>query len=122
MTHRLAVILFAVGVLLLGSPDAVAQQKKKTATPPAATQTKETPPPTPAKSWGMLRDFLAKYKGQLTTLGTLKQVEGDFFSVIDDEIETLYPLSAIREIKVLKIEASDDPDDEPQPKLAIRLH
>ncbi len=121
MTPRSFILLCAAGVLVLASTDGLAQ-KKKTTTKPATTQTTAQVAPAPSKSWSTMRDFLSKYKGEITTLGVLQQVEADYFSVNDDGTEILYPLTAIRDIRVLKVEMTDDQDEEPHPKLSIRLH
>lgn len=132
-TMRFAITIAAVACFVaLGSGDAWAQ-KKKAATPapaPAAAapvvQEKVTTPAPPAKSGLMMRDVLARFKGQLTTLGKLKQVEVDCFIVVDDGSEIIYPLSSIASLKVLKPAEKDEDEDEeeaePVPTLEIKLH
>jgi hypothetical protein len=46
-------------------------------------------------------------------------VESDYIVVEDDGVEIVYPVSAIRSIKVLKVE--EENADEKSPKLEIKL-
>lgn len=117
---RILVMIVALGALTLAvsSNDAVAQ-KKKPATPPAAEQRTPASQAGIGKSGGSLKDLLTHYKGELTTIGVLKQVESDYIVVEDDGVEIVYPVSAIRSIKVLKVE--EENADEKPPKLEIRL-
>ena len=40
-----------------------------------------------------MKDLLTHYKGELTTIGVLKQVESDYIVVEDDGIEIIYPVA-----------------------------
>ena len=60
-----------------------------------------------------------KFKGELTTIGVLKQVEADYIVVEEEGVDIIYPVAAIRSIKILK--AEEESGDEPSPKLEIKL-
>jgi hypothetical protein len=118
---RILVMIVALGALTLAvsSSDAVAQKKKPATPPPAAEQRTPASQAGIGKSGSSLKDLLAHYKGELTTIGVLKQVESDYIVVEDDGVEIVYPVSAIRSIKVLKVE--EENAEEKSPKLEIRL-
>jgi len=119
---RFLVMILALGALTLavGAGDAIAQKKKAATPPPAAAEQKTSVQQTvPAKSGSTLRDLLLRFKGELTTIGVLKQVEADYIVVEEEGVETIYPVSAIRSVKKLKVE--EESDDEPSPKLEIKL-
>lgn len=114
------VLIFAALVVVLGSTDALAQKKKAVTPPPAAEpQRPAAPPQVTGKSGGLLKDVLVRFKGEHTTLGVLKQVEMDYIIVDEDGTETIYPITAIRSLRVLKID--EDNTDEAAPKLEIKL-
>lgn len=119
----LAALLAAVMlILLMSTTDTFAQKKKTTPAKPQAA-TEQTPPAPSQSSHRMgntLKDLLMKYKGELTTLGVLTQVEGDYFVVEEEGTPVIHPYSAIRSIKMIKPE-EDREEDEPAPKLDIRL-
>lgn len=124
-------VIVAVGILLTGTQCTYAQ-KKKTTTTKTPTTTQQTPPPasqsTP-KMGNSLKDLLGKFKGELTTLGVLKQVEFDYFTVEEEGTLVMYPMSTIKSIKVIKPpepsaeeeEEEEAEEPEPMPKLDIRL-
>jgi len=85
----LGVILICASVLVVVGP-ATAQKSKKAQTTPVAQNT--------------LRDVLARYQGQTTNLGVLKEVAGDYFAVEEEGATALHPLSAIQSFKILKPE------------------
>jgi len=126
------VIVTVFMLLMMGMHDAYAQKKKTTTTKPSTT-TQQTPPPasqSAPKMGNSLKDLLGKYKGELTTLGVLKQVEFDYFTVDDEGTLVTYPMNTIKSIKVIKPErpsAEEEEDEEeaeepePVPKLDIRL-
>ncbi|MBP1656956.1 MAG: hypothetical protein H6Q31_1557 [Bacteroidetes bacterium] len=125
------VIVTVCMLLLAGMQDAYAQ-KKKTTTTKAPTTTQQTPPPasqSAPKMGNSLKDLLGKFKGELTTLGVLKQVEFDYFAVEEEGTLVMYPMSTIKSIKVIKPaeppaeeEAEEEAEEpEPMPKLDIRL-
>ena len=119
---RFLVMILALGALTLavGAGDAIAQKKKAATPPPAAAEQKTSVQQTvPAKSGSTLRDLLLRFKGELTTIGVLKQVEADYIVVEEEGVETIYPVSAIRSVKKVKVE--EESDDEPSPKLEIKL-
>ena len=129
------VIVTVFMLLMMGMHDAYAQKKKTTTTtkPKTTTQQTPTPPPSqiPSKMGNSLKDLLGKYKGELTTLGVLKQVESDYFTVEDEGTLVMYPMNTIKSIKVIKPEQpsaeeeedeeEDEEEPEPMPKLDIRL-
>lgn len=84
--------------LLAGSISPLnAQGKKKDA---AAQQV-------PGKSGGTIREVLQKIQGQMTNLGTLTRITGDYV-VFENEGDTLmYPLSALQVVKFLKTEEGE---------------
>jgi len=120
-------VIVAAFMLLAVAQDASAQKKKAAPPkPPAATeQTASAPSPMPPRMGNSLKDLLMKFKGELTTLGVLKQVEVDYFSVEDEGTLVIYPMSMIRSIKVVKpAESSEEEqqeEQEPTPKLEIHL-
>ncbi|MBP1690685.1 MAG: hypothetical protein H6Q32_37 [Bacteroidetes bacterium] len=129
-----AILAALVLLLLMSANDSLAQKKKAPAkSTPTATQQSTTPAPPPAgKQGGTIKDLLVKYKGQLTTLGVLKQVEWDYFVVEEDGAEIIHPISDIKSIKIMKIEKepadeeksdeeSEEESEEELPKLDIRL-
>jgi hypothetical protein len=121
-TSRFAVVIlvFIALVVALGSSDAYAQKKKPVTPPPAAEQQRPAQPPQiSGKSAGTLKDVLMRFKGEHTSIGILKQVEMDYIVVDEDGTEIMYPIAAIRSLKVLKIE--EDNQDEAAPKLEIKL-
>lgn len=118
---RFLVMIVALGALTLavGTGDAIAQKKKATP-PPAAAEQKTTPTQTvTGRSGNTLKDVLVKFKGELTTIGVLKQVEADYIVVEEEGVDIIYPVAAIRSIKILKTE--EESGDEPSPKLEIKL-
>ena len=61
----------------------------------------------PGKSGGTMREVLQKLQGQMTNLGTLARVTGDYV-VFENEGDTLmYPLSAVQVVKFLKAEEGE---------------
>jgi hypothetical protein len=93
---RLLSILFAATLMatVLAVP-ATAQKKS----PPK----KEVAPP-PQRQTG-IKEILSQYIGKMTTLGTLKKVESDYFVFEEDGNTSYHPLSTLHTIKLVK-----DPD------------
>jgi hypothetical protein len=117
-----SVIILMLGVLIVafGPADAFAQKKKAATPPPAAEQQRPAPPPqVTGKSGSTVKDVLLRFKGEHTSIGILKQVESDFIVVDEDGTETMYPIAAIRSLRILKLD--DDNHDETAPKLEIKL-
>jgi len=115
-------LLLAVTVfMLMSAQDAYAQKKKVPAKPdPVVERTPSAAPQTGGKTGNTLKDMLMKFKGELTTIGVLKQVEFDYFVVEEEGTMTIHPISAISSIKILKPEEGGDEEEE-SPKLDIRL-
>lgn len=121
-SSRFAVIVLMLVALavVFGSAEALAQKKKAVTPPPAAEpQRPATPPQVSGKSGAMMKDILARFKGEHTTMGILKQVEADYIVVDEDGTETIYPIAAIRSLRILKVD--EDNQDENPPKLEIKL-
>lgn len=119
----LTALLAAVMLILLMSTTDTFAQKKKTAPTKSGAATVQTPPAAPQSTQKMgntLRDLLVKYKGELTTLGVLTQVEADYFVVEEDGTSVIHPYFTIASIKMVKPEEERD-EEEPAPKLDIRL-
>ena len=119
---RFLVMIIALGALTLaaGTGDAIAQKKKAATPPPAAAEQKASTTQTvTGRSGSTLKDFLVRFKGELTTIGVLKQVEADYIVVEEEGSDTIYPIAAIRSVKTLKTE--EESGDEPSPKLEIKL-
>jgi hypothetical protein len=118
---RILVMIVALSALTLAvsSSDAIAQKKKPATPPPAAEQRNQASQSGIGKSGGTLKDLLMHHKGEMTSIGVLKQVESDYIVVEDDGVEIVYPVSAIRSIKVLKVE--EENPEEKSPKLEIKL-
>ncbi len=125
MKHsRFAVAMFATlaVLLLMGTGETLAQKKKTPAKPTeqtAAPAAQPAPSPSAVRLGGTIKDLLVKYKGELTSLGVLTQVESDYFIAEEDGKPVVHPISTIRWIKILKVE--EDADEEDSPKLDIRL-
>lgn len=116
----LIMLMLVALVVAFGSADALAQKKKAVTPPPAAEpQRPAAPPQVTGKSGVMIKDVLARFKGEHTTIGILKTVEMDHFIVDEDGTETIFPIAAIRSIRILKID--EDSQDENPPKLEIKL-
>jgi hypothetical protein len=119
---RFLVMMVALGALTLAfSPSDAVAQKKKAAAPPAAAAEQKSPSPQAlsGRSGASLKDLLVRFKGELTTIGVLKQVESDYIVIEDDGVEIIYPVSSIRSIKMLKVE--EENTEEKSPKLEIKL-
>jgi hypothetical protein len=113
------IVALSALTLAVSSSDALAQKKKPATPPPAAEQRNQTSQTGIGKSGSSLKDLLTHHKGEMTSIGVLKQVESDYIVVEDDGVEIVYPVSAIRSIKVLKVE--EENADEKSPKLEIKL-
>jgi hypothetical protein len=87
-----------LGLLMLaGSVNPANAQKKKQ---DAAAQMQ-------VKSGATIREVLQKLQGQMTNLGTLTKLQGDYV-VFENEGDTLmYPLSALQVVKFLKAEEGE---------------
>ncbi len=121
-SSRCAVIVLMLVALavVFGSSDALAQKKKAVTPPPAAEpQRPAASPQVTGKSGVLLKDVLMRFKGEHTTMGILKTVEMDHFIIDEDGTETIYPIAAIRSLRVLKVD--EDSQDENPPKLEIKL-
>jgi hypothetical protein len=86
--------LLGLSLLAASLSPALAQKKKRDAAP-AAQQA-------PGKAGGSMREVLQKIQGQMTNLGTLTRVTGDYV-VFENEGDTLmYPLNVLQVVKFLK--------------------
>jgi|WetSurMetagenome_2_1015567.scaffolds.fasta_scaffold23447_2 hypothetical protein len=93
------VIAITVPVLLaamLTAGPAIAQKSQKT-------QKAEKPRPVQSVP-STIKDILQKYEGKTTSLGTLKNVAGDYFVVEQEGVATIRPLSTIHSLRVVKDE------------------
>ena len=86
----LVLILFS-GSIFLGS--AVAQKSKK-AQPVATSQ-------------GTVKELLKKYQGNVTSIGTITKVEGDYFVAEEEGVTAMYPIGAIQAIRLVKVEEEE---------------
>ena len=74
---------------------------------PAVAQKKKQDTATQVKSGATIREVLQKLQGQMTNLGTLTKLAGDYV-VFENEGDTLmYPLSALQVVKFLKAEEGE---------------
>jgi hypothetical protein len=90
------VIAITVSVLLaavLSAGPAVAQKSQKTDKPRPVQSAPST-----------IKELLQKYEGKATSLGTLKDVAGDYFVVEQEGVTTIRPLSTIHSLRVVKDE------------------
>ena len=93
--------LLGVTILAGSFAPAVAQKKKKDPSAVAAS------PQVPLKPGGTIREVLQKIQGQMTNLGTLTRITGDYV-VFENEGDTLmYPLSVLQVVKFLKAEEGE---------------
>lgn len=75
------------------------------ATPVAAQKTQKAEKPKPAQLVPQtVKDVLRKFEGKTTSLGILKSVAADYFSVDLEGAVSMYPLSAIHTFRVVKDE------------------
>jgi hypothetical protein len=89
-------ILVGLFVLAGSLNPAIAQKKKQ-----------ETAALSQVKSGATIREVLQKLQGQMTNLGTLTKLAGDYV-VFENEGDTLmYPLSALQVVKFLKAEEGE---------------
>ena len=72
---------------------AVAQKNQKSEKPKVVVSAPST-----------IKDLLQKYEGKATSLGILKRVAGDFFVVEQEGVASMYPLSVIHMLRVVKDE------------------
>ena len=54
-----------------------------------------------------VKELLQKYEGKATSLGTLKRVAGDFFVVEQEGVTSMYPLSVIHMLRIVKDEEAN---------------
>lgn len=88
----LAMVVFLLsGSLVLGP--AVAQKSKK--------------PQPAAASQGTIKQLIQQYRGEMTSIGKITKVEGDYFVVEDEGVTAMYPLSAIQAIRLVKVEEEE---------------
>jgi hypothetical protein len=70
---------------------------------PAAAQ-KVKKQPQAQTTQGSLKDVLVEHRGELTNLGTVTKIVGDYFVVEDEGGVSMHPLSAIHTLRVVKAE------------------
>jgi uncharacterized ion transporter superfamily protein YfcC len=70
--------------------------------PAAAQKTKKQSPAQTTQS--SLKDVLMEHRGELTNLGTVTKIVGDYFVVEDEGGVSMHPLSAIHTLRVVKAE------------------
>jgi hypothetical protein len=81
----LGIFIFTVAVV----PASAQKSKKKEATPTTQSTIKE---------------ILAQHEGEMTNLGTLKRVSGDYFVVDDEGTTSMHPLSTLHTLRFVKDE------------------
>lgn len=95
--------LLGLSLLAASLSPAIAQKKKKDPAPPPGVAA----PQIPGKSSGTMREVLQKIQGQMTNLGTLTRVTGDYV-VFENEGDTLmYPITVLQVVKFLKAEEGE---------------
>ena len=82
---------------------------------PATAQKSKKPQPVQTTGGSSIRDVLIQYQGKVTNKGTLVKVTGDYFSLDDDGVVSIHPLTAIHTLKITKDE------DAATTKLDIKL-
>jgi hypothetical protein len=95
--------LLALLLLSASLSPAIAQKKKKDPVPPAGASA----PQVPGKSSGSMRDVLRKIQGQMTNLGTLTRVTGDYVVFENDGDTLMYPLNVLQVVKFLKADEGE---------------
>jgi hypothetical protein len=90
--------ILGLSLLAASLSPALAQKKKKD----SAAAASASAPQVPGKASGSMREVLQKIQGQMTNLGTLTRVTGDYV-VFENEGDTLmYPLNVLQVVKFLK--------------------
>jgi len=84
------VVILLSGIIALGP--AVAQKSKKSQ-PAATTLT--------------TKELLQKYRGKVTSIGTITKVEIDYFVVEEEGITSMYPFGALQAIRLVKVETEE---------------
>jgi hypothetical protein len=110
-SHRAVLSLALVLMVLSGSivlGPAVAQKSKKSQ--PVAT------------SQGTIKELVKKYQGQMTNIGTITKVEGDYFVVEDEGVTAMYPIGAIQAIRLVKVEEEEEGKDSTHIEIRLMAH
>ena len=59
-----------------------------------------------SKQTNQFKELLVQYQGQMTSLGTLKKVSGDYVTFADEQSTAMYPVAMIQCIRLTKDEES----------------
>jgi hypothetical protein len=103
-----ALIACGLALMSMTSSESLAQKKKAT-TKQDVSPTEQQAPTSVSKASGMsMKEFLSKFRGSRTSLGLLMRLEADHFITDDDGTVTVYAYSAIRSIKILKVEDGEE--------------
>jgi hypothetical protein len=105
-SHRVVLVLALVFTVLSGSvvPGPAVAQKSKKSQPVATSQ-------------GTVKELVKKYEGQITNIGKIIRVEGDYFVVEDEGVTAMYPIGAIQAIRLVKLEE----EEKDSTRIEIRL-
>jgi hypothetical protein len=87
--------LCAAFLLLISSPEMLAQKKKTGKETPAPTQTS-------TKSGGDFHEWLTQHQGYATNLGTLQKIGPDYIVVDEEGTQTIIPVAMIQSVKMKK--------------------
>jgi hypothetical protein len=71
---------------------------------PATAQKSKKPQPAQTTTASSLRDVLVPYQGKMTNKGTLVKVTSEYFSLEDEGVTSIHPMSAIHTLKITKDE------------------
>ena len=73
---------------------------------PALAQKSKKPQPV-ASSQTTTKELLQKYRGKMTSIGTITKVEGDYFVVEEEGITSMYPIGALQALRLVKVETEE---------------
>jgi hypothetical protein len=74
---------------------------------PALAQKKEAPKKEvapPSQPQGTMKEVMLQYVGKATSIGTIKKVTAQYFSVEQEGVTSIYPLAVLHSVKTMKDE------------------
>ena len=90
---RILSILFVGAMLATVCTSTAFAQKKEAAK-------KEVAPP--SQTQGTMKEVMLQYVGKATNLGTLRKVTSEYFTVEQEGVTVIHPLSVLHSIKTMK--------------------
>lgn len=96
---RLLSVLFVGAMLATLCASPASAQKKEAAK-------KEVAPP--SQPQGTMKEVMLQYVGKTTNLGTVKKVTGEYFTLEQEGVTSVHPLSVLHSVKTMKDEETGE--------------